>query len=95
MAQYLDKEVLVEKIEKRKKQNVLTNEGAFEEDVDILCLLDTLDVKEVDLEKEIEEHALYMPMSEFTNDGEVEDYLDWAREEFRHFYELGLKTKGE
>jgi hypothetical protein len=62
----------------------------------LLSFINTLEVKEVDLDKEIEEHALCMPMSEFTNDGEIDDYLDWARKEFRHFYELGLRAqKGE
>jgi hypothetical protein len=82
MAQYLDKEVLVEKIEKRKKQNVLTNEGAFEEDVDILCLIDTLDVKEVDLEKEYKD---------FIKNDNGRSMFEIAK----HFYELGLKAKGE
>lgn len=54
--------------------------------------LDTLEVKEVDLEKEIEEHVIYMPMSEFTHESEVEDFHEWAREEFRHFFELGLSV---
>ena len=62
---------------------------------DLLMALNTLEVEEVDLEKEIEEHADSMPMCEFTHDSEVEDYLDWARKEFRHFYELGLNTRKE
>jgi hypothetical protein len=58
--------------------------------------INTLEVKEVDLEKEIEEHAICMPMSEFTHDSEAEDFYEWAREEFRYFFELGLKAqKGE
>lgn len=85
MAQYIDKQVLAEKIEKRKKQNVLTNEGAFEEDVDILYLLDTLDVKEVDLEKEIEYE--YNPVDGLP----FEEFARIAK----HFYELGVKAKGE
>lgn len=46
----IPKDALVAEIERRKKQNVL-NEGAFEEDIDILSLINTLEVKEVDLEK--------------------------------------------
>lgn len=45
---------------------------------------------EVDLEKEIKEHAERMPMSEFTHESEVEEFIKWAKEEFRHFYELGF-----
>lgn len=46
MAQYIDKSALVAEIMKRKKRNVL-NEGAFEEDIDILSFINTLEVKEV------------------------------------------------
>ena len=49
MEQYINKAALVAEIEKRKKRNIL-NEGAFEEDIDILTLLDTFEVKEVELE---------------------------------------------
>lgn len=64
---------------------------------ELKCFIDTLETKEVDLDKEIEEHVIGMPMSEFTHDSEVEGFWDWAREEFRHFFELGLKAaqKGE
>lgn len=47
MAQYIDKDALIVEIRKRKNLNVL-NEGAFEEDIDILSFLDTLEVKEVE-----------------------------------------------
>lgn len=50
---------------------------------------------EVDLEKEIEEHVKGMPMSEFTHESEVGDHWDWAREEFRHFFELGFNARKE
>lgn len=46
MAQYINKDALIVEIRKRKNLNVL-NEGAFEEDIDILSFLDTLEVKEV------------------------------------------------
>ncbi len=45
---------------------------------------------DVDIEKEIEEHAIHMPHGEFTSDNEVIEDMEWAREEFRHFYERGL-----
>lgn len=48
---------------------------------------------EVDLEKEIEEHSERMPMSEFTHESEAEEFVKWAKQEFRHFYELGKNSK--
>lgn len=46
MKHLIDKDALVAEITKRKKRNVL-NEGAFEEDIDILSFINTLEVKEV------------------------------------------------
>jgi hypothetical protein len=43
---------------------------------------------EVDLEKEIEEHAIYMPHGEFSSDKEILEDMEWARKEFHHFYGL-------
>ena len=43
--------------------------------------------------KEIEEHTVYMPHGEFTSDNEVIEDMEWAKKEFRYFYELGLKTR--
>lgn len=51
--------------------------------------------KEIDLEKEIEEHTVYMPHGEFTSDNEVIEDMEWARKEFRYFYELGLNARKE
>ena len=48
---------------------------------------------EVDLEKEITEHAENMPHGEFTHDSECREHEEWAMKEFRHFYELGLKAR--
>lgn len=50
MPQYIDKSAVVAEITKRKKRNVL-NEGAFEEDIDILSFINTLEVKDDSLEK--------------------------------------------
>ena len=50
---------------------------------------------EVDIEKEIEEHTVYMPHGEFTSDNEVIEDMEWARKEFRYFYELGLNARKE
>lgn len=43
MKQYIDKNKIMAEIEKRKRINVLTNKGAFEEDINILYFLDTLE----------------------------------------------------
>ena len=107
MKKYLPLEPLLAEIERRiaayqknfvKEDNKiarLSTDGRIQSLKELLSFLNTL-VKEVDLEKEIEEHVVGMPMSEFTHESEVDDYWDWAREEFRHFFELGLKAqKGE
>lgn len=46
----IDKDIIVAELERRQKKNIL-NEGAFEEDIDILYFIKALKVKEVDLEK--------------------------------------------
>lgn len=43
MTQYIDKDAVAAELERRKKKNLL-NEGAFEEDIDMLSFLNTLDV---------------------------------------------------
>ena len=106
MAQYIPKEPLLAEIERRMEEDVsLDGNGGFASYMDferystlesILSFVkEELEVKEVDLEKEIEEHVLGMPMSEFTHESEVDGCWDWAREEFRHFFELGLKAQKE
>lgn len=50
---------------------------------------------EVDLEKEIEEHVYSMPHCEFSHYTEDLEDEDWARAEFRYFYELGLNARKE
>ena len=50
---------------------------------------------EVDLEKEIEEHVIYMPHGEFASDNERQEDVEWARKEFHHFFELGLNARNK
>lgn len=56
MAQYIDKAALVAEIEKRKQRNhkkcTPEGSGAYYEDGFILDIINSLEVKEVDLEKE-------------------------------------------
>ena len=64
----------------------------------VLSIIDSLQQEqpEVDLEKEIEEHVIYMPHGEFASDNERQEDVEWAKKEFRHFYELGrLNTRKE
>ena len=100
MAQYIDKSALVAEIEKRKKRNVL-NEGAFEEDIDILSFIKNLEVKEVDFIEEfnnfvdfIEEFNNFVDRNKFM----AKDIISISDMEktASYFYELGLKAqKGE
>ena len=86
MAHYIDKDALVAEIEKRKKRNLL-NEGAFEEDIDILSFIDNLEIKKVDLEKEIDDWYNTKASKEFENVlySDIENCA-------KHFFALGLKT---
>lgn len=100
MAQYIDKAAMVAEIERRIKINKgcmlgLRNLDYYQGKVDALSdtisLLDTLEVKDVDLEKEYEEFVVDDPIfgNFITND-------TMGMELAKHFFELGLKTnKGE
>ncbi len=93
----IDKSALVAEIERRIKINKecmlgLRNLDYYQGKVDALndaiSFLDTLEVKEVDLEKEINQWFDYgLPNNE--------ELLDYIKETAKHFFELGLKTKGE
>ena len=105
MVQYIDKSALVAEIEKRIQESldvggatrgVYLNER-MKEDSYILSFLDTLEVKEVDLEKELvewhKEHfkkdGTFIGMSGFylTNNSQ----MDIAK----HFFELGMKVSNK
>lgn len=93
MKQYIDKDILVTEIEKRLKHNDTRAEldrssymtGRENEDKDILTLLDTLEVKKMELDSEITLWANAIP----------EIRLDDIERLATYFFELGLKTKGE
>lgn len=93
MAQYIDKEVLLAEIEKRKipfKRDV--EDGYYPTYLcalmDFEDFLDTLEVKDIDLEKEIQS---------WVEDNSVNGYYrEDVYETARYFFELGLKAqKGE
>ena len=91
MAHLIDKAALVAEIERRRSKNAKNklNLAASFEDNYLLSFIDTLEVKEVDLEKEIDKAW-------------DDDYADFgiSVDDFyrvtRYFFELGLKAqKGE
>lgn len=98
MEQYIDKAILLAEIEKRSKQytnerNTITknNEnrhvllGRIKMCDDILSFIDTLEVKDVDLEKMWKEYFKYRGDMATVN----------VKHLAKHFFELGLKAKGE
>ena len=97
MAHLIDKAAVVAEIERRLKNNGTRAEldrSAFEagragEDKDILAFLDTLEVKEVDLEKEYKDFVEEDPVYNKLVNGVVGKAIA------KHFFELGLKAKGE
>ena len=104
MEQYIDKDAVVAKIENRIKELQNLHKES-EEKLDsiqktaillcideckvILSLVDTLEVKEVDLNKEIDRELETRWRGEYL-------YIQKFRESAKHFFELGLKAhKGE
>ena len=93
MEQYISKSALVAEIKKRRNfDKELKLYSRLDECNGILSFIDTLKVKEVDIDKEINEHAWYMPQSEFSHDSEVLENIEWAKNEFRYFFELGMSV---
>ena len=91
MKQYIDKNKIMAEIEKRKRINVLTNEGAFEEDIDILYFLNTLEsvdpyeqcVKYDSIKADIQTHAetySFNIESELFNQLTKEQQVLWRKE---------------
>jgi len=85
MAHYIDKSTLAAEINRRMKEH---HSGYLVCLKDMLSLLDSLEVKEVDLEKEIDKELDNTWYGEYLN-------IDKFRESAKHFFELGLKTKRE
>jgi hypothetical protein len=113
----IDKSALVEKINTKlqdliacKKDPFFIKHGVVLWDKidmykEILSFLDAIEVKEVDLEKEMDKfygvHRDKQGITRDIKDGEV--CFDWKDDQLsnhemriaKHFFELGLKTKGE
>lgn len=95
MIQYIDKSAIVTEIERIKKEECPTDtyEGRckllwFEQ---FLSSINTLEVKEVDLEKELDEWIKYGPHTNYP----WCTIPDAIRITAEHFFELGRKAKGE
>ena len=108
----IDKSALVAEIKKRKAINEKSYMQAFlnsndnrdsfgykvQEDIDILSLLDTLEVKEMDLEKHLKEDIedVFFDLNGVAVKGAthyltVEDVKDIAK----HFFELGMAASNK
>ena len=92
MEQYISKSALIEELDKRRDKNTrnkLNLAAAFEDNY-LLSFLNTLEVKEVDLEKEYDNEFFKDPV--FGKLVNRNAGISIAK----HFFELGLKSqKGE
>lgn len=91
MTQYIDKSALVAEIEKRRKEwwfgSSIEAKYKKEECDDILFFINTLEVKEVDLEKEIDNYL--QPLAAW----EIQEAPFTSMENIaKHFFELGIKV---
>ena len=90
MKQYIDKTAVVAEIEKRRSEwlygSSIEAKYKKEECDDILSFLNTIEVKEVDLEHEIEKVKKMQSSFELKIDSIIEFCA-------KHFFELGLKAK--
>lgn len=111
MAQYINKAALVAEIERRINRNnekvsfypsgsesdciCRVKEAVYE---DLISFLDTLESKEVDLEKEvIDWWNAHYSTKDYPFEGHAGHYLENSTviEIAKHFFEFGLKVKGE
>lgn len=102
---YIDADKLIANLRRQKRELELSiqSQGDFGQSCQIiayesiLSLIASLQQKhpEVDIEKEITEHAYNMPHGEFTHESEYCKHEEWVMKEFRHFYELGKKAGAE
>ena len=94
MKQYIDKSVLVAEIERRIKEideigTYLSPKGTL---TNLLCYINTLEVKEVDLEEYYHEFL----QKEWFGNSHVRTVSEMMAFTAKHFFELGLKAqKGE
>lgn len=99
MKQYIDKDALVAEIKRRISEVEQIDKASYEVGLldaykIILSFINTLEVKEIDLEEEIDlyiENSLTGTNPIYTK-GAVSNLIDKAA---KYFFELGLKAKGE
>jgi hypothetical protein len=91
MEQYIPKSALVAEIERRRESNAKERYfGRLVEDNYFLSFINTLEVKEVDLQSEIDR------VWDNTSDNFSEDGWKEFEDIAKHFFELGIKAqKGE
>lgn len=100
----IDKDALVAEIRRRQKihfndyhingNNSPADYGACNALTQILAFIDTLEVKEVDLEKEFE--SFLDNIEGVPRMWHSDEQIEWAKDIAKHFFELGLKAqKGE
>ena len=91
MAHYIDKDALVAMIKSRMATNMHENPltaSAYVEDEDILEAINTLKVKEVDLEKEIDLVEDKYHSFESLSRADIIDII-------KHFFELGMSVSNK
>ena len=96
MIQYIDKAAVVAEIEKKKKllpwgscASQISMECNCKNEAydDVVSLLDTIEVKEVDLEKEMNDYFVSMGVQEHEN-----IFESTFRQIAKHFFELGIRA---
>jgi len=94
MTQYISKSAVLAEIERLDEEK----RAFYASDVlhDLEAFIDTLETKEVDLEKELESFFYpHVPWGDYS-DHEKEDIIEWSLKIAKHFFELGLNAqKGE
>jgi len=95
MAQYIDKDALVAEIERRLWLLVpkMTFHQQRVELEKLISFIDTLEVKEVDLDKEFEwflDEVEGVPRMWHSD-----EQIEWAKDIAKHFFELGIKARKE
>ena len=103
MAQYIDKSALIAEIERLIKKNELylddkvsdeirfQKTGAYSVLCDLRHFLDTLEVKEVDLESEF--NSFLDNKEGHPRMWHSDEQIEWAKNIAKHFFELGLKAQ--
>lgn len=94
MEQYILKSAVVAEIERRKKEliklsNDFANQWACASLDNILSSIGTLEIKDVDLDREIRRYRMRNPIIQHRE----ESLYDYMTNVAKHFFELGLKAQ--